>query len=132
MELLDERENLKKKIALCGCTSWQGSSMGAQPSHEQTEEEKLFNVCARRTTITVPGNKCFLFGVVGAVVATAIFVPYPTFNLWHRRRVYPMLLTGALGILADDYLMSKECEEFARMHAAAGRRHDEVLRANLG
>ena len=104
-------------------------NMGTQPSREQTEEEKLFNVCARRTTITVPGNKCFLFGVVGAVVATAIFVPFPAFNLWHRRRVYPMLLTGALGILADDYLMTNECEEFARMHAAAGRRHDEVLRA---
>ncbi len=39
-----------------------------QPPPEATEEQRIFSECARRTSLTIPGNKCFMFGVVGSCV----------------------------------------------------------------
>jgi hypothetical protein len=46
----------------------------ADTSH-RTPEAVLFNDCFQNNSLTVESNKCFLFSVIGSVVATAIFLP---------------------------------------------------------
>ncbi len=45
----------------------------------------------------------------------------PKYALGHRLRVWPILFTGAAGILADDYIMSQYCSRFARHQVQQGQ-----------
>lgn len=56
----------------------------------------------------------FMSAVIGTVVATAIFLPYPKHSLWSAKRIYPILLAGGIGILVDDHVMTLECQEMAK------------------